>query len=411
MQEEDTSTSVSVGGDDPQIMIVPIRTLNDGGLEQAVSDDSEVIQNILSGRSVDTSSSSHDQYSSSYGQYSDERLGDAVLSFHSVSGDPEETISVIESSGISDEAITCAAKCGAFWHSLGAETAMYMVSYGTALLANGLIIRFTGANPFVSTLLSDNFAAVSYLNARVLFTSLIKPPQDDLPEDKETSNLLINKYAILPVSWVFGAICSGTALTILRDDSFATQQMVGLPTTLMIGPFVAGVGTLVRECQGGTVDLHPDYSKYKNPKKAFKTVYGLEPNPLDDNRSRRFGMLRDVFLRFLSGNIAPIAAFALNFPSLSTFCIGGQDQFLNATQGNTTMDVNEALNEYCFGGPLTYAFRELGFAVCYGVGVLVVEPALCKLFNMVYDCLYPRDDESSTDEENPRIEEVFDEDV
>ena len=93
---------------------------------------------------------------------------------------------------------------------------------------------------------------------------------------------------------------------------------------------------------------------------------------------------------------------------LSTFCIGGQDEFLNATEYGNVTDINEALNDYCAGGQLTFMIRELGIAFTYGLGVLVVEPILGGLFNMVYDCFYPRQEESSTDEENPQIEEVFD---
>ena len=60
----------------------------------------------------------------------------------------------------------------------------------------------------------------------------------------------------------------------------------------------------------------------------------------------------------------------------------------------------------CAGGQVYLCFPGARlFPLCYGVGMLVVEPILSGLFNMVYDCFYPRDSEESSDDSG-RIEEV-----
>ena len=75
----------------------------------------------------------------------------------------------------------------------------------------------------------------------------------------------------------------------------------------------------------------PDYENYRNVGVTFQHVYGVEPNPLDDNRSRRYGMLRDVFLRFLSINLGTIVNFAYGGTMLALTASAGCDEFLNAT--------------------------------------------------------------------------------
>ncbi len=400
MYEEDSQTTES--GTIEGVVIIPVKIPHQSSSEEMVADESSIIRSILSGEDVETTSSGYEEPIK-------DQLAQGTLSFYTVSSSYEETASHIKSSsGISDEAITCAAKCGAFWTSLGVETLIYMSSYGGGLLANGLIIRFAGLNPLLGTLLFGSYSSISYHNARVLFTSLIKPPRDDLPEGKEETFRAISKYAFLPISWIVGSAISGTTLSLLGDASFGTQQAVGVPTSLMIGPVMGGLGAMTRECMGGSIDIDPDYTKFKDVPTAFRTVYSSEPNPLDDNRSRRYGMLRDVFLRFLSVNLGTITAFAYGGTQLATYCIGGRDEFLNATQFDNTTDVNDLLNEYCAGGQFTYAFRELGFSLCYGIGVLVVEPILTGLFNMVYDCFYPRQDKSSSDDEGRFEEGSFD---
>lgn len=405
MEENNQSSSQDISGEDLGYLIIPITSPHLADMEQSLSDSASTVQSILSGQDSGSSSSSFEESV-------DSRLARSTLSFHSVSDDPSETVSAIEqATGVSDEDITTAAKCGAFWKSLGAETLVYMASYGGGLLANGLIIRFAGLDPLLGTLTFGSYSGLSYHNARVLFTSLIKPAQDDLPEDKRETFQTVSKYAFLPASWIIGSAISGTALSLLGDDSFATQQAIGVPTSLMIGPVIGGLGALTRECMGGSIILEPDYEGYETVGEAFGTAYGSGPNPNDEGRSHRYGMARDVFLRFLSINLGTITSFALGATSLATYCIGGQEDFMNATANNSTADINELLNEHCAGGQFTFMFRELGFSVCYGLGVLVVEPLLGKVFNSIYDCFFQASEENSGSDSSGRVEDVTDEEV
>ena len=389
IEEDDSPTGEN--RDEEHILIVPIRTPGDQNLGDMVLTESQNIQAILSGSDDTGSSSSED--------LTNKMIGDSTLSLFGVSDDPEETVQfLMNASGLEDEeSLSYAAKCGAFWKSLGAETLIYMASYGGGLLANGLIIRFTGLNPLVGTLLFGSYAALSYENARILFTSLIKPPQDTVPEDKQTLFNALNQYAFLPISWIVSSAVSGGVLSLLGDESFGTQQAVGVPSALAIGPIGSGLAMLTRECMGGSIVVNPEGAFYAGPYEAFPTAYSPNPNPFDDNRSHRFGTLRNVFNRFLAVNLSTIALVAYGGTELATFCIGGREDFINATQGNNVTDVNEFLNDYCAGGSLTFLFRELGISLTYGIGVLVVEPILTGLFNTVYDFFYPRDEESSDD--------------
>ena len=402
MEENLQASSQDTGSEDLGYLIIPITSPHRQNMEQSLSDSASTVRSILSG--ADTGSNR-----STFANPTESQLSGSTLSFHSVSDDPSETASTIEqATGVSEEDVVLAAKCGAFWKSLGAETLVYMASYGGGLLANGLIIRFAGLDPLLGTLAFGSYSGLSYHNARVMFTSLLKPPQDDLPEDRTQTFQTVSKYAFLPASWVIASAISGTVLSLLGDDSFGTQQAVSVPSSLLIGPVIGGLGALTRECLGGSVIIDPDYEGYETLCDAFGTAYGSSPNPNDEGRSHRYGMLRDVFLRFLSINLGTIASFSLGATSLATYCIGGRDEFLNATATNSSADINDLLNEHCAGGQFTFGFRELGFSLCYGLGVLVVEPLLGKLFDGLYDCFFQDSDESSGETSGDRFEEVTD---
>ena len=180
-----------------------------------------------------------------------------------------------------------------------------------------------------------------------------------------------------------------------------------MPSALLIGPVTSGLQAMTRECLGGSIKIHPDS---ENVPTSFRIAYGTEPDPSDDNRSHQFGTMRKVFNRFLAVNLSTLAIFAYGGTSLATYCIGGRDEFLNATANTNTTDVNDALNAFCAGGQFTYAFREIGLSVTYGLGVLVVEPMLNRLLNTVYDYFYPRSDGDRSNDE-PLIEEVSDDEV
>lgn len=399
-EEEDRSLSTGDGGG--EILIIPIKVPGRGDPNEVVDNESTIIRSILSGENIDPNASSNSEDVES-------QLSKSTLSFHSVSDSYEETLTSIGiSSGVSssDEALTCAVKCGAFWKSLGCETLIYMSSYGGGLLANGLIIRFAGLDPFVSTLFFGSYCALSYNNARILFTSLVKPPKDKVPQDKQAAFDIANKYAFLPVSWLLGSAVSGVALSLLGDLTFGTQQAVSVPSALVIGPIGVALKEATRECMGGTIEVSPEGSFYRGPVEAFKTAYSPEPNPFDSDRSYRFGTLRDVFNRFIAVNLSTIAMMAYGGTMLSTFCFGDREGFLNATQSGNVTDVNQLLNEHCAGGQLAFMFRELGIALTYGLGVLLVEPPLRALMNKVYDFFYPRHPTQASDERELIIEEV-----
>jgi len=403
MEEKIVDTSSeSTDSHEQHIVIIPMKMPENMDPDQELRRQSDRMRAILSG---------DDTYSESSTDNSqiEDQLINSTISFHSVSDDPSETLSAIErSSSVSiDESLEHAAKCGAFWRSLGVETLIYMSSYGAGILANGLIIRFAGLDSLAGTLLFGSYAALSFNQAQILFKSALKPPRDDVPKDRQECFQIMSKYAFLPISWVVRAGAAGTALSLIGDSDFGTQQAISVPSSLLVAPVITGLRTMTRECMGGSVELHPDYTKFKDVPTGFATSYSDEPNPLDDDRSRRYGTLRDAFVRGVVMNIGTLAFFAYSGNQLATYCIGGQEDFMNATANNSTADINALLNEHCAGGQFTFAFRELALSFTYGVGVLVVEPLLSGLMNSIYDCFYPRDDEeSSSDEENPRIEEV-----
>ncbi len=235
--------------------------------------ESQNIQAILSGSDDTGSSSSED--------LTNKMIGDSTLSLFGVSDDPEETVQfLMNASGLEDEeSLSYAAKCGAFWKSLGAETLIYMASYGGGLARQWFDHPLYRLNPLVGTLLFGSYAALSYENARILFTSLIKPPQDTVPEDKQTLFNALNQYAFLPISWIVSSAVSGGVLSLLGDESFGTQQAVGVPSALAIGPIGSGLSHANPRMHGRLDCGQPGRGILRGPLRGFSDRLQPEPQP------------------------------------------------------------------------------------------------------------------------------------
>ncbi|MDA5192754.1 hypothetical protein [Govanella unica] len=316
-----------------------------------------------------------------------DQLKKSTIHFYGVYNDPTETVDTIKDlSGIEiDESLTRAAYCGAFLRSLGAETIIYMSSYGGTMIATGLLIRFAGFDILATKLAMTGFAVASMPNARILFNSLIKPPADNLPDDKKALFDRLNKYAFMPLSWVIGGGAVGGVLTYLGDTNFGTQQVVGATAATFVGPLMLGLRSVTRTCLKGSIIIDPEYPAVKD---AFNRAYSDQPNPQDNHRSHRWGMARDTFNRGLILSGTALALILTNTIAIQTFCIDGKADLENILANNGTI-TNDDLNTYCTGGSATYLFREIGLSLANSVGMLIVEPVLNNALNKVYDYFYP----------------------
>lgn len=331
----------------------------------------------------------------------------ANIEFHGVDLDPEVTLANIrEQTGIEpNDSLTRAVQCGAFWKSVGADAIIYMSSIGVNLVANGLVIRFLGFDPFVSTLLFGSTAGMSYVNTQIIFTSLIRPPIDNIPEDKKTRYDIINKYAFLPISLIFKSVVAGTTLSMLGDTSIGTQQSVSAVTGPTVGPIMTLARTGVRKCFGGSVVIDPPQL---SPGGALKRAYSGDPNPIDENRSYRWGTVRNMLGRAFGLAAGTIALTYSHGFQIQSYCgPSGQQELQNIINGGGTIN-GSVVNQYCFAGNMTFGLRELGIATGYSLGLLVIDPLANMMMNKVYDFFYPKVDDKD-EPEMGHIEIVEDE--
>lgn len=327
-----------------------------------------------------------------------EQVRRSNLSFYGVYNTPQETLdNIAELSGQDayrdEHSLTVAAKCGAYWRSIGIETIVYMSSFGGTMIANGLIIRFADANALASTLCAGGAAMVSLPHSRILFENLLKPPREIIPENRRTTFANVNKYAFLPISWMVKAAAAGGTLALMGDSTFGTQQVVGALTSLTVAPVTVSLRTSARACLGGTINLSPDYP---GASEGFRTAYSADLNPADDGRSYRYGFARDMFNRVLIVSGATLTLAMTNGLAIQTYCIGGREQ-LQEILDTTGSISSEDINEYCWGGSLTFLSRELGYTFAYSAGLMVLEPALSYALNKVYDFFYPRSSASDAE--------------
>lgn len=302
-----------------------------------------------------------------------------------------------------DESLTEAVRCAAIWRSLGADTLIYISSYGATMFANGLIIRFFGVNIIISSFLANLVAVIGFQNASIFFKSLLHPPQDVVSDEQKACFETATKYGLLPVSWTIRAALSGTALALLRDTTFATQQAVSAITSAFVGPIMYGMRSSIRSCLKGTIKLTP---KDDGVKAAFALDYGKKPNPLDEDRPYLWGTARNTFIRIIAMSSSTIVMALTNGFNIQSYCLGGQEELKNITNTNQTLTF-EDIEKNCVGGPFTFLFRDLGIAFIYGIAMLIFEPLLNGALNKIFDYFYGAPEDTSS---NVEVEDVTDQD-
>lgn len=317
--------------------------------------------------------------------------------------DPHEVaIQLAHEAGVeADDSLRSAVRCASVWRALGADTLVYVSTYGATMVANGLVIRFLQPNIILSSFLFNLAAVIGYPNAIVLFKSLLHPPEDEVPEHVRQCFAVASRYGLLPVSWSIRAAISGTTLALLRDTRFSTQQTVSAITSAFVGPIMYGIRSSLRRCLRGSVRIPPQGD---GPGGAFAKAYGSGPNPQDGDRPHRWTIARDMFIRVVAMSTSTVAVALTNGFNIQTYCIGGRDGLQEITDRNQTITF-EDLEEHCVGGPFTFLFRELGIAFIYGIAMMIFEPVLNLGLNRLFDYFYGSPDDSQSWVE---IEEVQD---
>ena len=345
----------------------------------------------------DYGSNARDQREDSIVEYPERIARTADIRIFSTGDTSQETMSGITSSSSleSSEALERVAACAAFWKSVGADTLIYVCSLGASLVANGLIIRFAGLNPLTSTLIFGGTGALGYSNTQILFNSLIKPPKDHVPKDRRKSYALISKYALLPFSFVIKSGVTGTILSTIGDTDIGTQQAVSSATSPLIGPITTAVRMGIRTCYQGSYVLADDTPDVGE---AFTRAYSTEPNEFDSERPYRFGTTRDMFAKLFGVTASTLMLTYSGGFNIETYC-APTDSFNSSMPFNSTN-----MSQECFGGNMTFMFRELGISVGYAIGFLVVEPLFSAVTNRLYDYFYP----ATESEDGSNVEELDD---
>lgn len=331
----------------------------------------------------------------------------ATFAFHTIGDDTGETVSRIgqETEATANASLTRAAQCGAFWKSLGVEALIYTCSYGGLTLASGLVIRFTRANPLLMLLLAGGTGVVANDNFRILVTSLLKPPGEDIPEAKRAQYLDINKYALLPLSLIASGTISGTTLSIIGDTNLGTQQIVSAISTQAAGPMMCLLGTGLRKCYGGSIVLDPGH---EDVSASFRKFYSLRPNPDDEERPYLFGTARNLFTRIFAVSATVASCWYSGAFLLESYCGPDGREALNNITNTTGNFTGADLREHCIGGSATFLFRDWGISLAYGIGLMVVQPAMNFVCNRIFDYFYNPD--TSSDDSGVEIVEVSGED-
>lgn len=334
----------------------------------------------------------------------------STIHIHSVAETPEATLeNILASSELeASPSLTRLAQCAAFWRSVGVDTLIYFLSYGASLTANGLIIRFGGSSVLTSTLVMGGVGAISFGNAQLLVNSLLKPAVSKVPQSRKAKFEAIDRYAILPFSWICTGGVAGTALSILGDTDVGTQQYISAVTGPTTGPFMTLARSGVRACFGGSIVLAPDTPGVVS---SFKTAYGTRPNPLDADRPYLWGSVRDMFGRAMGITAGTLACYYSNGFQIQTYCGPEGRRELEAILSNNGTITGEDVGEYCFAGNFTFTFRELGLSAGYALGMMIVEPVFNYTVNKIFDWFYPADskpDETKQLVTDDCIEEIED---
>lgn len=318
----------------------------------------------------------------------------------------EVAIRIAAETGVEpDDSLTTAVRCAATWRALGADTLIYVSTYGATMVANGLIIRFLQPNIILSSFLFNLAAVLGYPNAIVLFKSLLHPPEDEVPERVRKCFAVAARYGLLPVSWAIRASISGTTLALLRDTRFSTQQTVSAITSALVGPIMYGIRSGLRRCMRGSIKIKP---RGESPGQAFARTYSTRPNPADGGRPHRWTITRDMLIRVIAMTTSTVTVALTNGFSIQTYCIGGREELQAIADGGETISF-EDLEEHCVGGPFTFLFRELGIAFIYGMAMMIFEPILNLGLNRIFDHFYGDPGESDDSRSSVRVEELDEE--
>ncbi len=334
----------------------------------------------------------------------------STIHIHSIAETPEATLeNILASSELeASPSLTRLAQCAAFWRSVGVDTLIYFLSYGASLTANGLIIRFGGASVLASTLALGGVGAINFGNANLLVNSLLKPAVNKIPKARKAQFEAINRYAVLPFSWVCAGGVSGTILAIMGDTDVGTQQYISAVSGPTSGPFMNLARSGIRACLGGSIVLAPDTPGVVS---SFRTAYGTRPNPLDADRPYLWGTVRGMFGRIMGVTAGTLACYYSNGFQIQTYCGPEGRRELEAILANNGTITGEDVEEYCFAGNFTFAFRQLGLSTGYALGLLIVEPVFNYTFNKIFDWFYPADngpDETTHLVPDALIEEIED---
>jgi hypothetical protein len=332
---------------------------------------------------------------SSTSNYDEATVSRSRMSLHSTSDSAQKTIdALVEQTGTEpDDDMARVAECAAFWRAAGADTLIYCCSIGGTIVANGLIIRFLGFNPLYSTLIFGGAGAIAYSNAQILFTSLLHPPKESIPENRQTQYTILNRYALLPLGFIVKSAIGGTILSALGDTSLGTQQVISASTGPVVGPVMAGIRTGVRKCIQGTLIVQEGNETLGE---AFDKAYSTDPNTTDSNRPYRFGTVNGLIAKVTGITASTLGLWYSGGFKVESYCIptGNHSNYPNINM--TGLD-NSAFPQDCYGGNVTFMFRELGISFGYAVGFMVIEPLMVAATNKVYDYFYPAPEDSGDD--------------
>lgn len=376
IEENEQSQSSSLSDDHPVIMHIPVKI---GGENQ------DAFENNLT------------QGNLTYinpGDYSD----NPEIAAREIAGDARIAL---------DETLVEAVRCAGVWRALGAETLIYISTYGATLVANGLVIRFMGANVLMSSFLFNLAAVLGFHNAGIFFNSLLHPPKEEVPEEQKACFEIAKKYGLLPVSWLIRATLSASTTAFLtRDTSYSAQQVVSAITSAFVGPIMYSVRSGMRLGMKGTVT---NQAKGDGVVTAFKTAYSSAPNMNDEERPYLWGATRDQFIRVIAMTSSTIVMAAINGFQLSTFCLGGREELNNITRSNRTVTF-EDVEQKCIGGPLAFYLRDIGIAFIYGFAMMILEPILNSGLNRIFDYYYGPSEGDDDTQGSSRTEDVSDSD-
>lgn len=337
--------------------------------------------------------------------YSEEDFQNAIesgrIAIHPVGDSAEETLELIRSATDTDpdDSIAQAVNCCTYLRRIGAEVLIYSSSFAGIGITTGLLIRYANTPALLSMLIGNGMAVMVNENARVFFSSLLKPHGDEVPEDQRSRYELIRKYATHPMSIALTSTVGGTSVSLVGSTNLGVRQAIVSCTAQLGGLTTYLANSALRECHGGSIVLDPGHEDVRT---AMATFYSTEPNSKDENRPYLAGNMRNVTTRVVGMMAATLTSWYSGAYMLENYCGPEGRETLLDMQGNFTAD---DMRTHCFGGQATFLFRDWGVTAINMIGFLVLQPLLNRAYNSIFDYFYAPVDES--DEENIGIfEEV-----